>query len=103
MKNYLIGSILMLLSMWFLPQFIGIHSVIVAMGLCMSISSLLNLRMINKVTTCKVSIKKQLITILIISIPVASLVNFTTNILNYFIPLFFNLAISCSLGAFSSF
>lgn len=100
MKNYLIGSILMLLSMWFLPQFIGIHSVIVAMGLCMSISSLLNLRMINKVTTCKVSIKKQLITILIISIPVASLVNFTTNILNYFIPLFFNLAISCSLGAF---
>ena len=100
MKNYLIGSVLMLLAMWFLPQFIGINSIIVAMGLCLTISAYLNLKMINKVTTSKVGIKKQLIAMLLCSIPVASLTNFMTSILNHFLPLFFNLAVSCSLVAF---
>ncbi|MDD4408778.1 MAG: hypothetical protein PHC47_02910, partial [Clostridia bacterium] len=80
--------------------FIGVSAAIVAMGLCLTLSSFLNLRMINKVSGSKIIIRNQLIKILLISIPVASLVSFLTNLLNHFVPLFFNLAISCSLGAF---
>lgn len=100
MKNYIIGSILMLLGIWLLPQFIGIHSVIVSMGVCMTISSILNIRMISKVTSTKVEIVKQLMIMLAISLPVASLTSFITSILNNFLPLFINLAISCSIGGF---
>jgi stage V sporulation protein B len=100
MKNYIFGSILMLIAMWVLPQFIGVSAAIVAMGLCLTLSSFLNLRMINKVSGSKIIIRNQLIKILLISIPVASLVSFLTNLLNHFVPLFFNLATSCSLGAF---
>lgn len=99
MKNYLIGSVLMLIAMWFLPQFIGINAIVVAMGICLSVSAFLNIRMINKVSSSKINIKKQLVSMLLCSIPVASLTNFITSILNHFLPLFFNLAISCSLGA----
>jgi len=99
MKNYLIGSVLMLIAMWFLPQFIGINAIVIAMGICLSVSAFLNIRMINKVSSSKINIKKQLVSMLLCSIPVASLTNFITSILNHFLPLFFNLAISCSLGA----
>ena len=98
MKNYIIGAVVMLLSIWFLPQFIGIYSVVVGMGLCMLLSCVLNLRMINKITTSKVKTLKPTLLISVCSIPVASLVSFLTNILSHFMPLFFNLAISCSVG-----
>lgn len=100
MKNYILGAVLMLVAIWFLPKYIGINAVIVGMGLCMALASLLNIKMINKITTSKVKITKPLLLILLLSIPVASLTSFTTNILNHFLPLFVNLAISCSLGAF---
>lgn len=98
MKNYIIGAVVMLLSIWFLPQFIGIYSVVVGMGVCMLLSCVLNLRMINKITTSKVKTLKPTLLISVCSIPVASLVSFLTNILSHFMPLFFNLAISCSVG-----
>lgn len=100
MKNYILGSVLMLLAMWFLPEFIGIHSVIVAMGICMTLSAILNIRMINSVTCSKVDITSQLTKLLGISIPVSALTSFVTSVLSHFMPLFFNLAISCSVGAF---
>ena len=98
MKNYIIGAIIMLVCIWFLPQYIGIYSVVVGMGLCMLFSCVLNLRMINKITTSKVKVLKSIVLISVCSIPVASLVSFLTNILSHCMPLFFNLAISCGVG-----
>lgn len=98
MKNYIVGSILMLLAIWFLPGFMGIYSVVLGMGICMVLASILNVRMINKITTTKIYLYKPIFIMLLCSLPVASLVSFITSILNNFIPLFFNLAISCSIG-----
>lgn len=98
MKNYIWGAVVMLISIWFLPALIGINAVLVGMGLCMVISSVLNVRMINKITTTKLKISKPIFVTLVCSVPVASLVSFLSGILNHFLPLIFNLAISCSLG-----
>ena len=100
LKNYVVGAVLMLVCMWFLPALIGIHAVIVAMGVCMTLSAILNIRMINKVTTSKINITKPLLTISLISLPVSALTSFLTNIFSHFMPLFFNLAISCTVGGF---
>lgn len=99
MKNYVVGAVLMLLSIWFLPEFIGINAVVVGMGLCMTIASVLNLKMINTVISPKIKIGSQIFWISVCSLPVASLTSFLTNLLGYFMPLFFNLAISCTVGA----
>ena len=98
MKNYILGGVIMLLCIWFLPKYIGIHSVLVGMGVCMVLSSALNIKMINKITTSKVKIAKPLLLISLCSIPVASLVSFSTSLLAHFLPMFINLAFSCGLG-----
>ena len=98
MKNYIIGAVVMLMCIWVLPAYIGIYSVVVGMGLCMLFSCVLNLKMINKLTTSKVKILKSTILISFCSVPVASLVGFLTNILATIMPLFINLSISCSAG-----
>lgn len=98
MKNYIIGGVVMLVCIWVLPAYIGIYSVVVGMGLCMVISTVLNIRMINKITTSRSRVAKSTFLMAICCVPVASLVSFSTNLLSHFMPLFFNLAISCSLG-----
>ena len=101
MKNYIIGGIVMLICIWFLPEYIGIYSVVVGMGFCMVISSVLNIIMINKITTSKVRIIKSIFLMFVCSLPVASLVSFLCGLLAHFMPLFFNLAISCGVGLVS--
>jgi stage V sporulation protein B len=63
--NYLIGSVFMLACIWFLPPFIGVLSLSVGMGILMTISSLLNIRAINKKINQKT--KKDFKTILCMS------------------------------------
>ncbi|MBR4407510.1 MAG: oligosaccharide flippase family protein [Clostridia bacterium] len=99
MKNYIVGAILMLLSIWFLPAYIGIYSVVVGMGACMTLASILNIRMINKVISPKIKIGNSIFWIAVCSLPVASLTSFLSSILVHFMPLFFNLAISCTVGS----
>ena len=97
-KNYIVGAICMLLCIWFLPKYIGIQSLIWAMGSCFTISSILNIRMIKK-QICNFSLKKYTLKSVLIIIPCIAFTSFMSGILNNFIPLFFNLVISCSIGA----
>jgi hypothetical protein len=53
MKNYILGAIVMILSIWFLPKLIGIQSLIWGFGLCFIITSLLNIKMIKKIINAK--------------------------------------------------
>lgn len=99
LKNYILGTILMLLSIWFLPKYVGIKAIVYGMGTCMTLASILNIRMIARHTHSGLKVTKPLLIMLGISLPVAAIVSFITNILNNFLPLFFNLAISCSIGA----
>lgn len=96
--NYLFGSIFMFAGIIFLPQLIGVRAIIWAMGLCVSVAALLNIRMIKKCTNVKLNILKPAIKLSLISVPTAALTYFITSLLSGVIPLFFNLAISCILG-----
>lgn len=96
--NYLFGSIFMFAGIIFLPQLIGVRAIIWAMGLCVSVAALLNIRMIKKHTNVKLNILKPAIKLSLISVPTAALTYFMTSLLSGAIPLFFNLAISCILG-----
>lgn len=97
--NYLIGSVFLFLGLWFLPQFIGIKALIIAMGTCVTVATILNIWMIKRKIKLKFGLTKPLILMSVFALPTAALTFFVTNLLNGFIPLFFNLAISCSLGA----
>lgn len=99
LKNYILGAIVLLLSIWFLPKYIGINALTWGMGICMSIASILNIRMIKKITNTKLNFLKPFVTTCLIIIPVSALTSFVSNILNNFFTLFFNLALSCTLGA----
>lgn len=97
--NYIIGSVFMFVCLIFLPKYIGINALVWALGSCVSVASLLNLLMITKKTGIKVSIFVPFCKLILICIPTAALTFFTTSLLNNFMPLFFNLAISCILGS----
>jgi stage V sporulation protein B len=96
--NYLIGSVFLFLSIWFLPQYIGIKALVIGMGLCVSVTTILNIIMIKRNTKVKLGLVRPLTLMLLFSIPTAAITFFVTNLLNNVIPMFFNLAISCSLG-----
>ena len=97
--NYLVGSVFLFVSIWFLPALIGIKSLIVGMGLCVTATSVLNILMIKRKLKIKLGIVKPLCLMTIFSLPTSALTFFVTNLLEGVLPLFFNLAVSCSLGA----
>lgn len=97
--NYLIGSIFLFICIIFLPALIGIKALIWGMGSCVAVASLLNIRMIKKKTNLKLNLLKPVLQLVAVCIPVAALTYFVTSVLNNFLPLFFNLALSCSVGA----
>ncbi len=99
LRNYVLGAIFLLLSIWFLPKYIGINSLIWGMGLCMIIASVLNIRMLKKHTKAHLHFLKPFFLMLAFILPVTAITSFTTNVLTNFFSLFFSLAISCTLGA----
>jgi stage V sporulation protein B len=99
MKNYIVGAVIMLLCVWFLPAYIGINALVWGMGICMVIAGFLNIRMIKKKTKINLKFLKPFLLMLAFIVPVTALVSFITKILANYFNLFFTLAISCTVGA----
>ena len=97
--NYLIGSIFLFLSLFILPKYMGILSLVLGMGLCMTIATILNIKMLNKKLNHSFSFFRHTLSLILISIPTALISNLTNNILKTFMPLFFSLAISATISA----
>ncbi len=72
-KNYMFGAAFLLLSIWFLPKYIAANSLIIGMGLCTSIPSVLNIIKIMKVTKSKKGYLKPIILLLVFILPVSLL------------------------------
>ena len=98
MRNYILGAILLLISIWFLPAIIGINSLIWAFGICFIITSFLNLKMLKKIVG-ELKISKNLWLEVLFILPSASICFFVSSILSNFLPLFFTIAISCLVSA----
>lgn len=92
--TYLIGAICLFVCVWFLPKYCGVSSVILGMGGCNAITTILNCYLIAKKTKVKKLIAKPLLLMTIFSIPSALLGNYTFNVIKYFMPSLFSVAIS---------
>lgn len=67
MTNYMIGSIFLFVSIWFLPSVVGGGlSLIIGMGLCTAVASILNIIMIEKKIGTKTKYIKDLVLILVL-------------------------------------
>jgi len=108
MKHYFIGSIALFASIWFLPQLIGISALVIGMGTCMIIASLLNLLLITKLTKTKghanyaVLVINQCFLFTAISVPAILTGIFCYGIVQHMFPSFIALGISGSaaIGVF---
>jgi len=98
MKNYVLGAILLILSIWFLPKLLGINALIYGFGLLFLTTCILNLRMLKKIIGCKLQISKFLWLSCAFVIPSASICSLLCNLLLNFTNCFFALAISCTVG-----
>lgn len=97
-KNYLIGSIFLILCIWFLPKYIEVNSMLVGFGVCMIIVSILNLNLIQKHLKFKVPVITLILKYILVGIPSFLFTSNIFEILNRYFTVFYSLAISCSLG-----
>ena len=96
MRHYMIGSIALFASIWFLPSAIGVGALIVGLGLCTSIASVLNLILIQKLSNAQVDFTSLIFGFLAIATPVVIIGRAFSGLLNP-LPLFFNLSISTAV------
>lgn len=99
LKNYIVGSILMMFCLWFLPKYVGVKAIFYGMGICTALASYLNIKMMKKYYNANWNFTGLFVKLCLICIPSIAITSFVVNILSQFLPLFFSLAISCSVGA----
>lgn len=99
MKNYVLGALLLILSIWFLPKIFGINALVWGFGSLFVTTSILNIIMLKKILKEKLPIHKFLWLSVAFIIPSASICSLLCNLFVNFTTKFFALAISCSFGA----
>ena len=98
-RNYVIGIILLLPIIWFMPAIIGADAVLLGMGVSMTISTVLNLIAIRRVTNWRGvgTTLPTIISYLVICVPVFAMGYFTFK-LGTVLPTMVNLILSCGLA-----
>jgi stage V sporulation protein B len=96
--NYFIGSIGMIVAVWILPSIMGINAFAWGMGVCTTITSILNSVMIKKKLGIKINILKPLVKFSIISLFTVAFVSFVGSLLSLCLSNFFILMICGILG-----
>ncbi len=97
--NYIIGAVLLILSILFLTNVFGVLSLVWGMGLCLGGASVLNIIMLNRKLNENFFNFKYLFLSILASFSSLLMSKWIFNILSNFISLFFNLAISCIVGS----
>lgn len=86
--NYAISALFLFICIYFLPKHLGIWALILGMGGLSTISSALNLLMLNKRNMIDKKIFKILLIMLLMCVPATVLGKLTYNLLSRFLPLF---------------
>lgn len=95
-KNYILGSIVLFAIILTLPTYLGIDAFIIGLALSITISSILNIRMISKHLGIKGLILKPLFLMSVFAFPSSMLGNFLCGVLKYVMPQFFSVCIACA-------
>ena len=87
--NYIIGSVILFVSLFIFTPIMGINSVIVAFFLSMGVTAILNFRTIKKeVPSLSYKLLFNLFRYAIILVPTSLIGHFVSNILYHFLPAF---------------
>ena len=102
--NYAIGAILLFLSIFFLPKWIGAVSLIVGLGSLYFVTTILNLVMLHKRNLLSFTYVKNILLLLVVSIPCILFTKWFYQILSHYMSLFISTAIAgaVSVGLFVS-
>ena len=99
--NFIIGGIVMFISLWILPSLIGINALVWGMGLNYLVVSLLNFLLLKKHIHTDLKLFKKILKILLILLPSSALTAFVVSLAEYVMPLFFTLMIGGITGVTS--
>ena len=94
---YVVSSLLMLLSIWFLPSVMGIYALIIGFSFVFGLTSILNLRLINKNCVQKPRYLKFMVTAFLTTIPTIVFGFFLERILLGFLGTLLTLFVCCCL------
>lgn len=92
--TYIAGTIFLFLSIWFLPKYCGVSSVIYGIGVSNLITATLNFALISKKTKIKNSILKPLGLMTLFSLPCAMLGKYLHGIFKYIFPSLISIGLS---------
>ena len=92
--TYLIGAIWLFVCIWFLPALCGVYCIVIGMGGCSTITTILNCLIISKKTQIKDLVLKPLFLMSVFSVPSALLGNYLFNLFKYALSPFFSIALS---------
>jgi len=101
--HYLISSIFMSVCICLLPKYIGIESVIWALGTSSIVISILNIYKIQKILKKKYNIYKPTLISTLLTIPTTLLIKYLYNIINLFTGQLVSICISSLIGTVSFF
>lgn len=97
--NYIIGGIFTFISVMCLTPYMGVLSLPFGMGISMTITGILNVIMLKRKLKIEVKIIKQLLIMILLSLPSVAVTSFLSSLLSFVLPDFFTIAISCIVGA----
>lgn len=97
-KHYLIGIVVLLPCIFFLPRVIGIYAMAVGSGLSFLVSAVLNLLSLRKKLGHPLKIAKKSLLLILFSLPTALLTYFIKGITLHFMPSFLSVALCGILG-----
>lgn len=96
--NYMLGAVILLLSILFLTKYLGVLSLVWGMGLCLGLASTLNLIMVGRKLNDAFFNFKYLLLSIVCALPVVLISKWSYSLLFNLLPLFFSLGISCMVG-----
>lgn len=97
--NYIIGGIFTFFSVFFLTNYMGVLSLPFGMGISMTITGVLNIIMLKRKLKIEVKIVKQLLLMILFTLPAIAVTSFTSALLSYCMPQIINIIICACLGA----
>ncbi len=96
--HQVIGSIVLVACIWFMPKYVGIASLAYGMGGCMLVTTILNCYLINKKTNVGGLLLKPLTLMTVFCIPASLISKWLFGVLKYVFSPFFSVCISTGIG-----
>lgn len=91
--NFVAGSVVMFLALWFLPPLLGINAFVWGMGLNYLVVSVMNIWLIKRKAKINIKFTKMIFKMAVLIIPSGALTAFIVSLCEYVLPLFLTLIV----------